>query len=312
MLGIPLRYLLKHPVAGLKELARDPAEVWTTVHETYIAQRERKELCPYKVSLDWEARLHHNLGAPWPCQLHAEFWPLWTSVVEQVRAKGIDAGPMSFLSWNDGDAGFVRALWCLLRHRKPQKVVETGVAHGFTSRFILEALERNGDGQLFSIDLPPLERQWRSQVGVAVGDRLKNRWTYVQGSSRRKLSSLLSNLGEIDLFVHDSLHSERNVLFELETAWPRLRRGGSVVVDDVDANWGFARFTESQRTDAFFTCEAEPLRPDLRRVNHKGLFGIVLKTPDTAQLAKAARAGGGQTGRYAAVCETSGEIPLTS
>jgi hypothetical protein len=28
-------------------------------------------------------------------------------------------------------------------------------------------------------------------------------------------------------------------------------------------------------------CEAEPLHPDLRRFNKKGLFGIILKEPTT-------------------------------
>ena len=44
-----------------------------------------------------------------------------------------------------------------------RKVVETGVAHGVTSRFILEALERNGRGFLWSIDLPPLEKVGKSR-----------------------------------------------------------------------------------------------------------------------------------------------------
>jgi hypothetical protein len=128
---------------------------------------------------------------------------------------------VSFQWWNDGDAGFVRTIWCLVRHLRPRKIVETGVAHGVTSRFILEALKRNGDGHLWSIDLPPLERQWREQVGVAVGDRFPDRWSYIRGSSRRHLPNLLSQLGEIDLFIHDSLHSERNVRFEID---PRVRR----------------------------------------------------------------------------------------
>src|SRR5207253_10228310 len=107
-------------------------------------------------------------------------------VIRELEAKGIRAGPQSFKGWNDGDAGLVRAIWCLIRHLKPKKVIETGVAHGVTSRFILEALERNGDGHLWSIDLPPLERVWRKQVGAAVGDRYSDRWSYVRGSSRRR------------------------------------------------------------------------------------------------------------------------------
>jgi predicted O-methyltransferase YrrM len=161
----------------------------------------------------------------------------------------------------------------------PKTVVETGVAHGFTSRFILEALKRNGDGHLWSIDLPPLERVWRKQVGAAVGDRYSDRWSYIRGSSRRRLPELLSRLGQIDLFIHDSLHSERNVRFELDRAWAALRPGGALVVDDVDANNGFRSFIQSSSGHQSLICDAEPLHPDPRRFNKKGLFGIILKRP---------------------------------
>ena len=88
-----------------------------------------------------------------------------------TRRKGRYAGPESFKGWNDGDAGFVRAIWLLVRCLRPRHVVETGVAHGLTSRFILEALEKNGDGHLWSIDRPPMEREWKAQIGIAVDDQ---------------------------------------------------------------------------------------------------------------------------------------------
>ena len=160
---------------------------------------------------------------------------------------------------------------------RPGKVVETGVAHGVTSRFVLEALERNGDGHLWSVDLPPIDRDWQKQVGMAVGDRFADRWSYMKGSSRRRLPELLSRLGQIDLFIHDSLHSKRNVCFELDRAWQALRPGGAIVVDDVDANWGFESFTQTYPVIESMICEAEPLHPDLRRFNNKGLFGIILR-----------------------------------
>jgi predicted O-methyltransferase YrrM len=165
----------------------------------------------------------------------------------------------------------------------PKKIVETGVAHGVTSRCILEALARNGDGHLWSIDLPPMESHWRKQVATAVGDRHSTRWSYIEGSSRRRLPELLSHLGQIDLFVHDSLHSERNVRFELDRAWAASGPNAAIVVDDVDANWGFRSFTQTFPGQRSMICEAEPLHPDLRRFNHKGQFGIVLKQT-TAQL----------------------------
>lgn len=156
MLGIPLRYLLKHPVAGLADLAADPLQVWTTIQDAYVAQREyRGPQCAYKSDDNWEQHLHHHIGVSWPCDCTSAFWGLWAQVIRELEESGIRPGPQSFQNWNDGDAGLVRTIWCLVRHLKPKRVVETGVAHGVTSRFVLEALERNGSGHLWSIDLPP-------------------------------------------------------------------------------------------------------------------------------------------------------------
>ena len=281
MLGVPLRYLLKHPSAAA-DLAADPLEAWIRVHDLYVDRRERRRpQCRYEFDDNWEQLLHDHLGVQWPCKLTSEFWGLWPEVIRDLEAKGIQAGPESFQSWNDGDAGLVRAIWCLTHHLRPNNVVETGVAHGVTSRFILEALESNRGGHLWSIDLPPIERNWREQVGMAVGDRYPNRWSYIKGSSRLRLPKLLSQLGRIDLFIHDSLHSERNVRFELDRAWAALRPGGALVVDDVDANWGFRSFTQTFSGHQAMICEAEPLHPDLRRFNKRGLFGIILKPTAT-------------------------------
>lgn len=280
MLGIPLRYLLKHPLSGTADLLADPVETWITVVDGYVAERElRRPRCPYEPDLSWEQQLHEALGLPWPCDETSEFWELWREVISDLEAKGIRTGPESFQWWNDGDAGLVRAIWCLTRHLRPKKVVETGVAHGITSRFILEALLRNGRGHLYSIDLPPLDRSLHQDIGAAIGRGHSDRWTYIKGSSRRRLPGLLCNLGQIDLFIHDSLHSERNVRFELDLSWPALRPKGALIVDDVDLNAGFRSFTQTVRNQLSLICTAEPLRPDLRRFNKKGLFGVIMKAP---------------------------------
>lgn len=125
---------------------------------------------------------------------------------------------------------------------------------------------------------PPLTKpDLHQQIGAAVGNRYHDRWSYVRGSSRRRLPDLLSRLGRIDLFVHDSRHSEYNVRFELDRAWASLRPGGALIVDDIDLNWGFRSFTESFSGHRCLICQAEPLQPDPGRFNGKGLFGIVHK-----------------------------------
>ncbi len=230
--------------------------------------------------LHWEHALHDAVGAACPCAISSELEPIWPVVLERLTSRGVIPGPASYLGHNDGDQAFIRAIWCLVRHLNATKVIETGVAHGVTSRFVLEGLARNGGGHLWSIDLPPQTiSAVHSEIGVAVDGSMADGWTYIRGSSRRHLRRLLQDTGMIDLFIHDSWHSEYNMLFEMHAAWPRIRPGGAMVVDDIDLNWAFHQFAESMPQHLALVCEAEPIRPDpLRaRLQQKGLFGIVVK-----------------------------------
>jgi hypothetical protein len=278
---LDLRPYLRRPVSTFAAIVADPIESWVRFREQYAAHHEGHIPANlYKPDENWENQLHSLTDLLSSREFLSEFWALWTTVIQELQAEGIRAGPESFKGWNDGDAAFVRAIWLLVRHLKPKNVVETGVAHGVTSRFILEALERNGTGHLWSIDRPPMEPEWKQQIGIAVGDGFRNRWTYITGSSRRRLPDLLAMLGQIDVFIHDSLHSERNVRFEIDRAWVVLRPGGAIVVDDIDLNRGFDSFGQAfLGKNHSLICEAEPLRPDSRRFNKKGLFGIILKKP---------------------------------
>jgi hypothetical protein len=274
-----LGYCLRLPGRAAGAAVADPADFWFRATEKLCESWERrKPACTYQLDPGWRGRLHERLQLSLPCFACSEFQSVWSDVCSELAAAGLRVGPQTFGPWNDGDAALVHAIWCLVRRMRPENVVETGVAHGLTSRFVLEAMERNGSGHLWSIDLPPTNRELQAHVGMAVGDRLRGRWSYIRGSSRRQLPPLLQRLGWVDLFIHDSLHSKRNVLFEMNNVWSALRRGGAMVIDDIDANWGFRTFTRCLDERSWLVCEAEPERPDDRRFNGKGLFGIVLKS----------------------------------
>jgi predicted O-methyltransferase YrrM len=212
------------------------------------------------------------------CQTGDEFWPVWADALRPFEAKQIHLGRGAFAGWGDGEPALARAAWCLVRHLKPARVVETGVARGFTSRMILEALERNGVGRLFSIDLPTvLNPELQSQIGAAVPDHLRHRWSFIKGSSRRRLPRLLAELKQIDLFIHDSDHSEWNTSFELQRAWPALRTGGFIMADDIDYSSAFQAFMQTNRGHQFFIFHAEPLEPDPIRFDARGLIGMARK-----------------------------------
>lgn len=236
--------------------------------------------CPYDIDENWEARLHDLLGAPWPCSRRDDFGRLWEEVMWELQSKrGLSLGRGAFAGWGDGEPGLVRAAWCLTHHLRPETIVETGVARGITSRFLLEALDHNGSGHLWSIDLPPpLDRDLHAQIGIAVPPRLHGRWSYIRGSSRRRLPGLLARVKPVGLFLHDSTHTARNLRFELQHAWDALAPGGFVVADDVDLNCGFHEFKRSYALHPSLVCHAEPIRPDYVRQDERGVFAMVRKS----------------------------------
>lgn len=139
------------------------------------------------------------------------------------------------------------AIYSLVRLLKPRVIVETGVADGVTSSYILRALEDNGEGRLYSIDLPSgLLPEGRSP-GWIVDEALRKRWDLRVGDAAELLPPLLAELGEIDMFLHDSLHTYAHMTLEYRVAWPRLKPGGLFLSHDVGQNWAFFDFMKEKK-----------------------------------------------------------------
>jgi Methyltransferase domain len=167
--------------------------------------------------------------------------------------------------YNTGRFGYEEGLrlYALVRRLEPRVAVETGVCNGFSTAFLLLALERNGAGELHSIDLPEVAGAdyepgtfWDGKQGAAIPpgkqagwmipDELRPRWRLVLGRSQEELPPLLGRLGALDLFVHDSEHSYECMRFEFDTTWPALREGGVLVADDWDWNDAFTELAREQ------------------------------------------------------------------
>jgi hypothetical protein len=134
------------------------------------------------------------------------------------------------------------SLYLLIRLIKPNIIIETGVASGFSSCFILQALMDNKKGKLYSIDLPPDNLPAGKASGWVVPKYLKSRWTLHIGDSKDLLEPLLSDLGQIDCFFHDSLHTYEHMMWEFRTAWKYLQPRGLFLSHDVGANDAFFDF----------------------------------------------------------------------
>jgi len=218
----------------------------------------------------WFERLHELLGAPWPCAQSEAIDALLAEVGELLAARGLGMGRHTYGWYSDAEVSLCSAAWCTILHRRPEIVIETGVAHGVTSRVIIEAMRRNDQGQLYSIDLPqPLERQLHLQTGVAVPEDRRDRWTYLQGTSRQRLGPLVAEVGQVGMFVHDSLHTARNTLFEMELAASAMVPGGVMLVDDIKSHHGFAEFARRHPEYQTLICESE---------DKIGVFGIAVNS----------------------------------
>ena len=159
-------------------------------------------------------------------------------------------------------------LYIICRTIKPEKIFETGVAYGYSSCFILEALYENNKGKLFSID--SIFRPWetKEKIGSMIPKKLRVNWEINFGESKSNLEKLLDREKSIDIFLHDSLHTYDNMMFEFETSWKYIRKNGFLLSDDISGNNAFYDF-----------CKKYNLKPlILKQDNGKKLkMGIVQK-----------------------------------
>ena len=93
---------------------------------------------------------------------------LFHDIAAELQTQGLRLGRQTYDKYSDAELSMARAAWCTVPHQRPSVVVETGVARGVTSRIVLEALNRNERGHLWSIDLPhPLKKDLHAQIGAA-------------------------------------------------------------------------------------------------------------------------------------------------
>jgi predicted O-methyltransferase YrrM len=136
-----------------------------------------------------------------------------------------------------GGGGGVPLLYALTRLLRPNVIVETGVAAGFSSATFLAALAKNGSGKLYSSDFPYFRIENPEQyVGIVVPAALKQNWSlHIKGDSAN-LPAILKECGPIDLFHYDSDKSYQGRAMAFSLILPRMMENGLVIMDDIQDN----------------------------------------------------------------------------
>ncbi len=211
--------------------------------EKFMPSRAHYRCTPYQEMLEGiqatlACRVDEHLGDPALDRLGVQV----TATSSELLTLGAPFRPA-----HNADQRLARVAWAVVRALRPATVLETGVAYGVTSRYILAALEANKNGVLHSIDLPPLSRHGEQYLGAMVPHALKQRWRLHRGTSRRILPGLLPEIDPIDLFIHDSLHTRGNILAELHAVRPCLADRSIVIADDIESNTAFAEWVAEFR-----------------------------------------------------------------
>ena len=240
-----------------------------------LAMERLSNRTPTEETVGWEEALRSLEDVPGrAAEILAE--PALGEVEERTRSllQRIRATDAFSQRWA-ADSLFARLCYLACRLVAPETVIETGVAYGVSAAFMLKALQQNGRGRLHSVDLPPLRREYERFWGVAVPEDLRQGWRLHRGASRRVLPGLLREAGPVGLFVHDSLHTRRNMRREFDAAWPGLSPGGLLLADDVERNSAFAdlRLKDPTLWRVVRDRERDPLHGKAAPV----VFGIAVK-----------------------------------
>ncbi len=155
-----------------------------------------------------------------------------------------------------GGGGVYPFLYFITRYTKPNSIVETGVAAGFSSYAFLLGIKANGDGRLFSSDFPyfrlPNPEQY---IGIIVEEELKKRWDLLIDGDTINLPIIISKISKIDIFHYDSDKSYSGRSFAISQIENSLDENSLIIMDDIQTNSHFYDLIEEKHPDSWYIFE---------------------------------------------------------
>jgi len=232
---------------------------------------------PAPSRLWWRRAKDANQSAPVPS---TSFYGIWDTVARfaaEIRTSDFMA---EMIRRRDarGSQGLMGALDCatlyaLTRWRRPAVVVESGGFLGMSSAFLLKALVDEG---LTTAKLYSMEWSEDCDQGALIPHELRSQFVPLRGKVEDFMrSDELPSF--IDVFLHDSSHSYRHMLWEFRQFWRRLRDGGLLVSHDVHMNAAFPEFVAKT-----YAHDRKTGRRDAERTSHYewgrwGYIGFAIK-----------------------------------
>lgn len=152
-----------------------------------------------------------------------------------------------------GSGTSVELLYRLCEELNVKKVVETGVAYGFSSLAILLSISQRS-GQLVSVDMPYPGRSNEDSVGCVVPKDFCKYWSLYRFPDYVGLPKALKKIEYMDLCHYDSDKSYEGRAWAYPLLWRSLRSGGVLVSDDVEDNTAFRDFAAENTIEPIVVC----------------------------------------------------------
>lgn len=169
-----------------------------------------------------------------------------------------------------GGPGDLDLLYSLVRETGATRVVETGVAYGWSSLAILLAMQGRSNALLVSTDMPYVQGHNERFVGCVMHRQdLMRHWKLLRLPDRDALPAALRDLGAVDLCHYDSDKSHRGRSWAYPLLWKHLRSGGIFLSDDIQDNLAFRDFSANLGLD--------PLVVKVSNERHTKYVGLLVK-----------------------------------
>lgn len=145
-----------------------------------------------------------------------------------------------------GGEGAVSLIYHLVKAAAPKKIIETGVAYGWSSFAILLAIKDDREAKLISNDMPYINMGNEDYVGCVVPAALRDKWELQRQPDVNGIPQALRKFdGEIDFCHYDSDKSYTGRNWATPILWTALKEGGLFISDDINDNIAFKHFCES-------------------------------------------------------------------
>lgn len=162
---------------------------------------------------------------------------------------------LSTIDFSLGGAGNYLLLYFLIRKFKPNIVVETGVAAGWSSLSILRALNRNGIGKLYSSDFPYFRlKNPEKYVGFLAKEEInfKDWFLDIRGDeiALKNISSMIND-NSVEIFHYDSdkSYSGRSKAYNIIKS--KLSDDAIIIYDDIQNNFHFRDLVKNLKVNYY-------------------------------------------------------------